>query len=359
MKLLLYYIFKVFIKTSLFFHSKRIRVVGKNNIPKTGAVMFLANHPNGLLDPILIASNTARKTHFLVKADIFNNPKIATFFGWLGLIPIYRMRDGRKQLAKNNLIFKQCRNLLKDNKTLLIFPEGTHNKKRTIRRLNKGFTRIVFGTLDEHPDVNINIVPVGITYQDSSKYPSEVAVHFGKPIDASTYYDTEDAFQSARDLKEEVAVQLKALSVHINNDESYDNTIQKLNQSNVDFTDIDTVNTIIKHNEYQATKTKQLKRSSFLKGIIIVNSFLPYLLWKKIEPKVPDIEFKDSFRLTINSITFPFFYILQGFILALVLHWKAGLLYVLGSLLLVLIHTKTAKNIKIKLLAGAISSEEI
>ena len=37
--------------------SKKIIVNGKENIPKKGAVLFIVNHPNGLIDPLIITTN--------------------------------------------------------------------------------------------------------------------------------------------------------------------------------------------------------------------------------------------------------------------------------------------------------------
>ena len=250
MRLLLYYTVKLLIRIQFFFYAKRVTIKGKENIPKKGAILFTSNHPNGLLDPILIASNIGRKTHFLVKADVFNNPKIATFFDWLGMMPVYRIRDGIRQVNKNNLIFEKCRNLLKKGKVLLIFPEGSHAKKRTIRPLSKGFTRIVFGTLDENPELTITIIPVGITYQNSSKYPSEIALHFGKPILANNYHKPEDLHKTTLALKKEVTHQLQQLTVHITNDEHFDAINQKLEKSTVNFTKVTQVNSLVKSNDF-------------------------------------------------------------------------------------------------------------
>ena len=64
------------IKSSLFFYTKRISVHGKVYVPKKGAVLFMVNHPNGLLDPLVVAVNNPRILHFLVQAAIFKNPTI-------------------------------------------------------------------------------------------------------------------------------------------------------------------------------------------------------------------------------------------------------------------------------------------
>ncbi len=342
MRLVLYYFFKIFIKTGLFFYTKKVKVLGQENIPKKGAVLFTANHPNGLIDPLLIATHIPRKTHFLVRAAVFKKQLIARFFDLLGMMPIYRIRDGVRQLSKNEEIFNKCQELLKNNKTLLIFPEGSHNRKRTIRPLSKGFTRIIFRTLDESPDTNIHIVPIGITYQNASNYPSKVAVNIGKPILANKHYNNNEVNNSVKKLKDLVSTQLESLSVHINDDENYNQKLSGLNKANVDFTKVKTVNNIIKSESSLNEKTSKKNRKNPFFYLIILNSIIPYTIWKFLSKKVSETEFIDTFRFGSNIILFPFFYILQSWIISLFFGRKIALVYFILSILLILFYTKTA-----------------
>ena len=222
MKTLWYNFIRLIIKTGLFFYSKRIRVFGKENIPSKGAVLFAVNHPNGLIDPLIVTTNILRKNHYLVRAAAFKKPMVKKFLATLNLMPIYRIRDGASQLGKNQEIFDNCFNIFNKGETLMIFPEGSHNRKRTIRPLSKGFTRIVFGAIDKYPDLQINVIPVGLTYQNASYYPTKVAVNFGKPISVNEFYNNEKQNISVVQLKNEVSFQLKKLSVHIKDDENYE-----------------------------------------------------------------------------------------------------------------------------------------
>ena len=85
---------------------------GKENIPKKGAVLFVVNHPNGLIDPLIVAVNNPRAQHFLVRAASFKKPLIKRFLGTLNLMPIYRMRDGVKQLGNNKDVFEKVSNYI-------------------------------------------------------------------------------------------------------------------------------------------------------------------------------------------------------------------------------------------------------
>lgn len=340
MKTLLYYFFKVFVKTGLFFYSKKITVVGSEHIPKKEAVIFTANHPNGLIDPLLIATHIKRRTNFLVRAGVFNNPFIAKFFNLLGMMPIYRIRDGVQQLSKNEEIFNKCQQILKNNKTLLIFPEGTHKKDRAVRPLSKGFTRIIFKTLDNFPNTRINIVPVGITYQNVSSYPSKTAIHFGSPILANDYYDKQNINQSVKNIKKLVSDQLEDLSVHIEQNEAYETTLSNLNNAQVDFTKVNHVNTLIKDKKVLPQKKRSTNYAFPLFLLIVLNSLIPYSIWKFLSKKVDEIEFIDTFRFGVNAILFPLFYCVQSWIISIFFGWKLALLYFLTSFLLILLYTK-------------------
>ena len=147
MKQIWYNIVKIYIRTGLFFFFKKIIVNDEDNIPKKGAVLLVSNHKNALLDPLLIATTTERNIHFLTRASAFKIRLVRWLLSTVNMLPIYRMRDGKETLAKNEEIFNQCYDILNNKKCLLIFPEGTHDIKRWVRPLSKGFIRITFGAL--------------------------------------------------------------------------------------------------------------------------------------------------------------------------------------------------------------------
>lgn len=340
MKIVLYSIIKNIVRVGLFFYTKKITIIGKENIPTNEAVLFVANHPNGLIDPLIIATSIRRKMFFLVRAAVFKNKHIASLLNLIGLMPVYRIRDGINQLGKNEAIFNQCKELLHNKQTLLIFPEGSHKDCRTIRPLSKGFTRIVFGALAKFPELKIHIVPVGLTYQKVTQYPSKITMIFGKPIVANSFFYPEDIHQSARLLKEEVANQLKNITVHINNDDTYNNTIKKLTDAKVDFTDVFKVKKMIENNHFPTKKASKSNPLNFLKWLIILNSFIPYILWKRISKKIKEVEFVDTFRFTVNLISFPIFYGFQSCVIAYFFGWKTAIIYFSISILSIIIYTK-------------------
>jgi 1-acyl-sn-glycerol-3-phosphate acyltransferase len=331
---------RFFLKISLPFFTKTIKVTGKKNIPKKGAILFAINHPNALLDPLLVTSNNPRENHYLVRADVFKKPLIKKALESLNLMPIYRIRDGIQQLSNNDQIFEKCFTILKNKETLFIFPQGGHSRDRNIKPLSKGFTRIVFGALEKYPDLDIAVIPVGLTYQNSSTFPCKVAVNYGDVIDTRSIFNTNIKAKAINTLKEEVSNQLKKLSVHITDDENYETVLKKLNDANVDFTNVDLVNKMIAENSFPAAVKKPINFLKPLFYIIVLNSIIPYLFWKKQAKGIDEVEFIDTFRYGLNVITFPVFYCMQAWLVSLYFDKKTAFIYLILSFLLVLFYAK-------------------
>ena len=333
---------KLFLKISLNFYAKEIKVFGKENVPKKGAILFAVNHPNALLDPLFVTTFNPRENHFLVRADVFKKPLVKKALASLNLMPIYRIRDGRKQLSNNEEIFNKCFNILARKETLIIFPQGGHSRDRNIKPLSKGFTRIVFGALEQSNDLKIAVIPVGVTYQNSSTYPSKVCVQFGVPIDSRTVYTNNEKTKAIHILKEQVSNQLKQLTVHIPDDENYHETLKRLNAANVDFTEVNTINEMIRNQKFPKPKKK---KTNYLKPIfylILVNSILPYFIWKKFSKNISEIEFIDTIQYGVNVVTFSLFYILQSILLSFLFGCKFGIYYLILSVFTVYVYTKLA-----------------
>ncbi|MBL4644099.1 MAG: 1-acyl-sn-glycerol-3-phosphate acyltransferase [Flavobacteriaceae bacterium] len=316
-------------------------MVGRENIPKKGAVLFAVNHPNGLMDPLMVTTNTPRITHYLVRAAIFKKPMVKKFLATLNLMPIYRIRDGVKELSKNTEVFNDCYDILNQQQALMIFPEGSHDRRRTIRTISKGFTRILFGALEKYPNLKITVIPVGVTYQNSSQFPCKVAIHYGKPILANELYNPKELNKSVNSVKEAVSNQLKKISVHIPLDENYNKVLQRLNNNNIDFTKVTATNQMIQSGNVNA-HTSGYNYGKLIKLPFILNSILPWMLWKIISKKIDEIEFVDTFRFGIGISVFPIFYLLQTYIIYTFYGATIASIYFLATLLIALLYSKSA-----------------
>ena len=319
--------------------TKKIIVNGKENIPKKGAILFMANHPNGLIDPLIITTNNPRTNYFLTRAASFKKPLVRWFLNSLNLIPIYRIRDGVNQLNKNKEVFERCFNLLDNQKALMIFPEGSHDKRRTVRSLSKGFSRIVFGAIERNPKLQIQIIPVGITYQDSSGYPFKVSLNYGTPILANDFYKSNLNHSDIKEIKDVISDQLKTLSVHIPLTEEYGKLIEKLSSANIDFTKVDEVNSMIQSNII-IKRDRRINLVKFLKPIVILNSFIPWLFWKYVKNKVTDFEFISTFKFGVGSLTVIPFFLMNSYIIYNLFTLKSSIIYFSCNILILLLYSK-------------------
>lgn len=349
-KTIWYHLFKIYISSGLFFFFKKIKVHHKENIPKKGAVLLVSNHKNALIDPLLIATTTERNIHFLTRASAFKIKVVHWFLATLNMIPIYRMRDGKETLAKNEAIFKKCFTILNKHKCLLIFPEGTHDIKRWVRPLSKGFTRITFGALEQNPNLKLYVVPVGLNYTSASKFAESVSIYYGKPILANDFYEKDKLNISILVLKDAVHEKLKKLTTHIDI-ENYDKTIEKL--GNIDFLNPQRVNKRISELNDKDTQppnsklqiSEKNKEPSFfwkiLKIVVSINSIIPLLIFRAFLPKIEEIEFESTTKFVIGITAFPLFYLLQSLIIYHFFGLNYAFVYFIISLLSVLVLAKT------------------
>ena len=342
MKNIWYQFIKIYIRTGLFFFFKEIAVHGADNIPKKGAILLVSNHKNALIDPLLIATNTTRSIHFLTRASAFKIRIVKWILSTVNMLPIYRMRDGKETLAKNEEIFNTCYQILENKRSLLIFPEGTHDIRRWVRPLSKGFTRIAFGFFERHPTIDLQIIPVGLNYSNASHFGNSVSIYFGKPILANPYYTTEDLPNSTNKLKSIVGEKMKELTTHIEI-ENYERTIEKLGA--VDFLNPYKVNQYIKEPSSIVLENKASKEPSLLykglKLLVMINSFIPLLIYKSIEPSIKEIEFVSTTKFAIGVTAAPLFYLLQSYFIYAFFGFKIAILYLITSIVMVLILSKT------------------
>ncbi|HEY3055215.1 MAG TPA: 1-acyl-sn-glycerol-3-phosphate acyltransferase [Thermoanaerobaculia bacterium] len=192
----------------LFF--RRIEIVGLENVPLDRPVIFAANHPNGLVDPLLILCFAPRAVSLLAKAPLFRYPIIGYFVRALDSIPVYRKQD--KTTGSNQETFARARDVLHRGGSIAIFPEGTTHSDPRLRELKTGVSRIALGAQME----SIAIVPTGIYYTAKQTFRSETLVCFGPSIEvkpAAIGEDGDPAADAVLALTAEIEKELTGLTL--------------------------------------------------------------------------------------------------------------------------------------------------
>lgn len=342
MKSLLLFCAKTYVNIGLFFYFKKIVVRKQANIPKNVPVLFLGNHQNALLDPLIMAITSGINTHFLTRAQVFKKPLVSKILKALQLIPVYRVRDGWQNIKQNNAVFNQCITLLNNKEAVTIFPEGNHNLKRTVRPLSKGFTRIVLGVLEENPKTKLLLIPVGFNYENATSFSDKAMIWFGEPIPASKYI-LESKNESIINLKTDIHKALTKITTHIETDD-YDETLIKLENLNVDFLEPEKVNTCIQSHfktceANQKANTKYLK--PFFKMLLKLVCFVPYFIWKKVaQPKIKEIEFTSTFRFAIAVTLVPLWIVLISILLLILFSGSIAACFIISTLIIAMLAVK-------------------
>jgi glycerol-3-phosphate O-acyltransferase/dihydroxyacetone phosphate acyltransferase len=159
---------------------RRIEIVGFEKVPP-GAVIFAANHPNGLIDPLFLLCFVPRPVSFLAKAPLFRMPLIGWFARGIDSIPVYRTQDNYST-SQNRGMFAAARALLVRGGAIALFPEGTTHSEPRLKELKTGAARIALGcSAEECPD--IVIVPTAVFYTAKHSFRSDALLYFGDGID--------------------------------------------------------------------------------------------------------------------------------------------------------------------------------
>ena len=126
----------------------RPKIIGLDNIPKTGKVVLAGNHTNNL-DSVLVAAINKRVVHFLAKDSLLKGPK-KLIFKHMGIIPVNRSVHDKNAL-------KKAVDTLNEEKVIGIFPEGTINKTKDI------ILPFKIGAVKMASETNSKIIPFVIT----------------------------------------------------------------------------------------------------------------------------------------------------------------------------------------------------
>ena len=164
-------ILRVIVRTAIYLYCKvvyRLKVIGKENIPKEGPVIYCGNH-RSYLDPPLIVVTAGRHVRFMAKEELTKN-KFLKFLGYV-FDAIYVKRDNKEIAA-----LKTTLKALKNKESIAMVPEGTRNGLEKGESVKEGVAFFVLQT-------GAKVQPVGIV--GGEKPFKRVYVNYGKPLDYS------------------------------------------------------------------------------------------------------------------------------------------------------------------------------
>ena len=282
------------------------------------------------------------------------------------MLPVYRIRDGADSLKNNEFIFNKSSEILEHKMAMALFPEALHFGKRSLRPLKKAIPRIVFLTEEKNNfNVDIEIVPVGIYYDNYINTNSLLQINYGKPISIKDYKERylENPQKAMLELRDEIYIKIKPLIIDIEDLEYYEiyekcryilrkKTAKKnkIHAPNKNWFKIDKI-TIFKIATLDKSMKEELKtllekfqiifdktglksyeiaKTNWIKFILnilmliaglpififaLINNFIPYYyIHKFLKDKIKDPQFHSSIKFVIGLFVLPLFYFLLSLI---------------------------------------------
>src|SRR5437773_2853939 len=151
-----------------------------------GAVLLCVNHPNNLIDSLLVGMVLPRKVHYLAAAALFRNPLTARLLVALGVIPVYRKADDPDKMGRNFEMFAACDEAFDGGRLDAIYPEGVTRAEAHVQRFKTGAARIALA-YEAHAPGRLTVMPVGLSFEARKRFRGRVLVSFGEPVDVSSY----------------------------------------------------------------------------------------------------------------------------------------------------------------------------
>jgi hypothetical protein len=161
-----------------------------------GSTIYVSNHPNSFMDPLVIGATNRPIVYFMTRSDVFKwwlKPVL-----WAAhMLPIFRQHDGEDTKAKNQDSFNEVNRSLRLGRNILIFGEGFTDDTpiRGLKPVKKGGVRMGFGALEAISwSKNIYVCALGVNYTDRNTIGSEYLIVNGEKICLNDY---REAYESA------------------------------------------------------------------------------------------------------------------------------------------------------------------
>jgi glycerol-3-phosphate O-acyltransferase/dihydroxyacetone phosphate acyltransferase len=198
---------------------RRIDVIGLERLPRNAPLLLVCNHPNALVDAMLVAWAVPRRVVLTAKATLFEHRALATLLTWIGVVPLVRRSDidtgkvqGGRDPQRNARAFGALRAVLRRGGAVVIFPEGISHDQPSLAPLKTGAARVALEARDEAHVGNLYIVPIGLTFEHKETPRTRVLVQIGEPI-ALDHWRADGETAVAR-LTEEIDSRLRRVTLN-------------------------------------------------------------------------------------------------------------------------------------------------
>ncbi len=184
----LYALVRLVVRFWVWFFFRTVDVRHPERLPRTGPVVLCINHPNNLIDSLLVGAIVARPVHYVATAALFRHPLVARFLRRCGVIPVYRAQEGPDAVDRNAEAFAAGLAVLRAHGVIAIYPEGRTHAGAGLERIKPGAARLALiyeaaRRAAARPDTAaLAVIPVGLNFAARKSFRRRVLVAFGPPV---------------------------------------------------------------------------------------------------------------------------------------------------------------------------------
>jgi glycerol-3-phosphate O-acyltransferase/dihydroxyacetone phosphate acyltransferase len=202
---------------ALRWYYRDIHVEGLERVPRDGPALLVVNHPNALVDALVVGWVLPRRVLITAKSTIFANPIAGALLRFIGVVPLRRTKDeapsaGPLNPTRNRETFEAVHRALARGGMVLIFPEGKTHDEPSLAPLKTGAARMALHARQSGDVRGLSVVPIGLTFERKDVPRSRVLVQIGEPIGMESWISPPIAPADA--LTAEIDTRLRAVTLN-------------------------------------------------------------------------------------------------------------------------------------------------
>ena len=210
--MILYAVLRAITGIALRWFYRDVSIRYANRVPRDTPLLLAVNHPNALVDALVVGWALPRRLTITAKATLFGNPVLGWFLHIAGVVPLRRASDERKHRAeigtaggtlspvrpgyvdetRNVEAFRAILERLEKCGAVLIFPEGKSHDEPALAPLRTGPARIALQAQSEGRVNGLAILPIGLVFEQKEAPRSRVLVDIGEPLYVDQWIMTAD-----------------------------------------------------------------------------------------------------------------------------------------------------------------------